>query len=195
MKYLLLSSLILSVSAYAATLGQYVSHPDGSSFQSFTLKKNKILYEKHSNYFDKKKNLTLGNFKLIKKEDLSRHEKKLENILSRIEEVDKYLKKKDSSFNELSSKKPHESFFLLGKYRITKDSDLYPELKVIYDELYQKQWKQISGIKLSDDLKKVISIEEGKEKSHGNFNMSFHCKTHSTPTVCGYKDLGILYIQ
>lgn len=187
--------LLFSGQVYSATIGQYVSHPDGSSFQSFTLEKNKVLYEKHSNYFDKKKDLSLGHFELTKKEDLSSHEKKLKNILSKIEEVDTYLKKKNSSFNELSSKKPHESFILLESFRVTKDSDLYPELKKIYDDLHQKNWKQVSGIRLSDDLKKVISIEKGKEKSKENFNMSFHCKTPSTPTVCGYKDLGILYIQ
>ena len=194
MKYLFLI-LLLSGQAYSATIGQYVSHPDGSSFQSFNLEKNKVIYEKHSNFFDKKKDLTLGHFELVKKEDLSKHEKKLKSILSKIKEVDTFLKKKDSSFNELSSKKQHESFILLESYRLTKGSDLYPELKKIYDELYQRNWKQVSGIKLSDDLKKVISIEDGKEKSKENFNMSFHCKAPSTPTVCGYKDLGILYIQ
>lgn len=194
MKYLFFI-LLFSGQLYSATIGQYISHPDGSSFQSFTLEKNKVLYEKHSNFFDIKKDLTLGHFELVKKEDLSKHEKKLKSILSRIKDVDTFLKKKDSSFNELSAKKPHESFLLLESFRVTKDSDLYPELKKIYDELYQKNWKQVSGIKLSDDLKKVISIEDGKEKSKENFNMSFHCKAPSAPTVCGYKDLGILYIQ
>lgn len=194
MKYLFII-LMLTGHVYSATIGQYISHPDGSSFQSFTLEKDKVLYEKHSNFFDKKKDLSLGHFKLAKEEDLSKQEKKLKNLLSKIQEVDTFLKKKDSSFNELSAKKPHESFILLGKYRVTKESDLYPELKAIYDELHQKNWKQVSGIKLSDDLKKIISIEDGKEKSKENFNMSFHCKAPSTPTVCGYKDLGILYIQ
>jgi hypothetical protein len=191
---LLFLSLFAS-SVSATTIGQYVSHPDGTSFQSFTIDKSKALYEKHSNYFDNKKDLSLGHFELTKKTDLAKQEKKLNSILTSIEEVDTFLKKKNTSFNELSSKKPHQSFLLINKYRVTKDSDLYQELKKIYDDLYQKDWKQISGIKLSDDLKKVISIKDGKKVSEEAFNMSFHCKKAVAPTVCGYKDLGILYIQ
>ena len=70
MKYLFLI-LLLSGQAYSATIGQYVSHPDGSSFQSFNLEKNKVIYEKHSNFFDKKKDLTLGHFELAKKSDVA----------------------------------------------------------------------------------------------------------------------------
>lgn len=191
--FLLLTFFSTQISA--ATLGQYISHPDGTSFQSFSLEKDKILYEKHSNFFDHKKDLRLGHFEPLKKIDVTLQKQKLERILAKIEEVDSFLKKKNTSFNELSSKKPHQSFLLLNKYRVTKDSDLYPELKKIYDELYGNEWKQVSGIKLSPDLKKVISIKDGKESSKKDFNMSFHCKAPTTPTVCGYKDLGILYIQ
>lgn len=195
MKYIFILLTILSSQLYAATLGQYISHPDGTSFQSFSLEKDKVLYEKHSNFFDDKKDLSLGHFEPRKKIDVTTQKKKLKKILAKIEEVDNFLKKKNSSFNELSSKKPHQSFLLLNKYRVTKDSELYPELKKIYDDLYENEWKQVSGIKLSPDLKKVISIKDGKESSTENFNMSFHCKAPTTPTVCGYKDLGILYIQ
>src|SRR5690606_7229279 len=123
-------------------------------------------------YFDQKKDLTLGHFELKKKQDVSAHEARLKKILAKIKEVDAFLQKKDTSFNEMSSKKPHQSFLLLDKYRVTKDSDLYPELKNIYDELFKKDWKQISGIRLSDDLKTVIKIEDGKETSKEKFNMS-----------------------
>lgn len=194
MKYVILF-MMFSLSAHSTTIGQYVSHPDGSSFQSFTLEKDKVLYEKHSNYFDPKKDLTLGHFELKKKQDVSKFDKTLKAHLIKIKEVDKFLQKKNTSFNEMSSKKPHQSFLLLDKYRVTKDSELYPELKKVFDELYQKDWKQMSGIKISDDLKSVISIEDGKETSKENFNMSFHCKAPAPPTVCGYKDLGILYLQ
>ncbi|MFP5386502.1 MAG: hypothetical protein ACLGHN_10515 [Bacteriovoracia bacterium] len=194
MKYLIVS-LLITVSAYGVEVGQYISHPDGSSFQSFNLEKSKVIYEKHSNFFDPKKDLSLGHFELSKKVDLSSEEKKLKEILNKIVEVDKFLRKKKSSFNELSSRNNHDSFILLEKFKVTKDSDLYPELKKIFDTLLNREWKQVDGVRLSEDLKKVIKVEEGKEVSREAFNMRFHCKKPDPPTVCGYKDLGILYIQ
>lgn len=194
MKYLLIFLLIIA-KAYGVELGQYISHPDGSSFQSFSLKNGKVIYEKHSNFFDNKKDLSLGHFELVKKSDFSVEEKRLNQVHGQIIEVDKFLKKKKSSFNELSSRKNHESYLLLDKYKVTKDSDLYPELKRIFDTLLSREWKQVDGIRISDDLKKVIKVDEGKEVSKEAFNMRFHCKKPDLPTVCGYKDLGILYIQ
>lgn len=186
---------LLSAQALGVTLGQYVSHPDGSSFQSFSLESEKVIYEKHSNYFDKEKDLRLGHFTLSKKIDLEIIKKRLNKIHGKIKDVDEYLKKKNSSFNDLSSKKPHQSFILLNSYRITKDSTYYPELKEIYDELFSQEWVQVSGIKISDDLKKVISINGGNAVSEEAFNMHFYCKSPVPPTICTYKDLGILYIQ
>lgn len=194
MKFLL-CLLFISTQLSAATLGQYISKPEGSSVQSFIIKKKSVVYDKRSNFFDQKKDLSLGSFKPAQTIDAAFYDRKLESILSKVEEVDDFLRKKKSSFNELSSKKPHDSFFLLNSYRITKDSDLYPEVKKIFEELYQSKWKQISGIKLTDDLKEVTTVKNGKAVSNNPFNMSFHCKAPSAPTICGYRDLGILYVQ
>lgn len=192
---ILLGLILITTQVSAATLGQYISKPEGSSVQSFVVEKKKVVYEKRSNFFDQKKDLSLGSFEPSQKVNAAVYEKKLESILSKVDEVDKFLRKKKSSFNELSSKKPHDSFFLLNSYRITKESDLYPEVKKIFEELYQANWKQLSGIKLTDDLKEVTTIKNGKAVSSNAFNMSFHCQAPSTPTICGYKDLGILYVQ
>ncbi len=194
MKYFFLS-LLLTTQLYATTIGQYQSSPDDSSVQSFTVTPNKVKYEKHSNLFDKAKDLSLGDFELEKNEALKQESAKLDEMLAKVKTVDQYLKKKNSSFNDLSSKNPHEAFLILNNYRITKGSDLYPELKKIYDDLAAKKWKHVSGIKLSDDLKNVTIIEKGKEVSKENFNLAFHCKNEEAPTVCGYKKLGILFVQ
>lgn len=194
MRYLILT-VLLTTQLGATTIGQYISSPDGSSVQAFKLTPKKVVYEKHSNYFDTRKDLTLGEFNLVGDTSLKDERAKLEEILAKVKTVDGYLRKKDSSFNDLSSKKPHEPFLILNDFRITKDSDLYPELKKIYDTLAAKNWRHISGIKLSDDLKNVIKIENGKEVSKENFNLAFHCKRQEAPTVCGYKELGILFVQ
>ncbi len=194
MKYLLFA-ILLTTQVFATTIGQCQSSADGSSVQSFTLTANKVKYEKHSNLFDKAKDLSLGDFELENTEALKQERAKLDEILAKVKTVDEYLKKKNSSFNDLSSKNPHEAFLVLNNYRVTKGSDLYPELKKIYDDLSAKKWKQVSGIKLSDDLKNVTIIEKGKEVSKENFNLAFHCKNEEAPTVCGYKKLGILFVQ
>ncbi len=194
MKYLILAILV-STQLHATTIGQYISSPDGSSVQAFDVTSKKVTYKKHSNFFDTKKDLTLGDFELVDDQAFKEERAKLEEILAKVKTVDEYLKKKDSSFNDLSSKKPHEPFLILDNYRITKDSDLYPELKKIYDTLSARKWKHVSGIKLSDDFKNVMKIENGKEVSKENFNLAFHCKKQEAPTVCGYKELGILFIQ
>lgn len=189
----LLAILLVSTSLNAATIGQYISSPDGSSHQSFTVTENKIKYDKQSNFFDKKTDLSLGHFEgsLDTKAELA----KLNEALNKVKTVDEFLKKKNSSFNDLSTKNPHESFLLLENFRITKSSDLYPELKAIYDRLSEKELKQVDGIRLTPDLKNVITIKNGKEVSKEAFNFPFHCKKAEKPTVCGYKDLGILFVQ
>lgn len=193
MKYLIAMFLIPTV--HATTLSQYQSSPSGSSVQTFDISANKTTYEKSSNLFDKEKSYQLGSFAIakeqIKKEDL----KKLEEILVKIKEVDTFLLQKDSSFNELADKSPHKSFLMLDKYRISQGSDLYPEVKRIFDDFQKLKWKQESGIKLSNDLKNLTTIKDGKEVKTEKFDFAFHCKDQKAPTVCAYKDIGILFVE
>lgn len=181
--------------AQAATLSQYHSSPDGSSVQKFTVTPQKALYEKKSNFFDKEKSYTLGSFTLdaskLSPEDL----KRLDEVVKKIKAVDDFLKKKNSSFNDLADKSPHRSFMILNEYRISQDSDLYPELKMYFEKLQKMQWKQESGIKLSNDLKTITIIKGGKETKTEVFNLAFQCQKAEVPTLCAYKDLGILYVQ
>jgi hypothetical protein len=194
MKYLVLALLTIT-SAHATVLSQYISSPDGSSEQRFVLTKNAAKYEKRSNFFDKTKSFTLGEFELTNEKVSAEDMKQIEKILGKIKDVDKFLKAKNSSFNDLSTKAPHDSFIILDEYRISQKSDLYPELKQIYDRLLARNWKQESGIKLSEDLKTLTIIKNGKEASKESFNFGFHCQKAQAPTVCGYKNLGILFVQ
>ncbi|MCM2349553.1 MAG: hypothetical protein NDI69_05995 [Bacteriovoracaceae bacterium] len=193
MKFLWL--ILLINFAQAATLSQYHSSPDGSSVQKFTVNSKNALYEKRSNFFDKEKSYSLGSFTLkaskISPEDL----KRLDEILKKIKTVDDFLKKKNSSFNDLSDKTPHRSFLVLNDYRISHESDLYPELKMLFEKFQNMEWKQESGIKLSNDLKTITTIQAGKETKTEAFNMPFQCQKAEAPTMCAYKDLGILYVQ
>lgn len=192
MKYLFLFLVTLNVQA--VSIGQFISTPEASSLQTFDLNKNSASYEKKSNFFDKSKDLSLGKFE-IKGADFSADLKVLNTTLAKIKAADELLQKKNSSFNELSKKKPHDSFITLEDYRISQDSDLYPDLKQIFDKLIVKKWKPDTGIKISDDLTSLITYKKGKEASKEAFNMAFHCQKDSAPTICSFKDLGIIYIK
>ena len=194
MKYLILALLTITT-AHATVLSQYISSPDGSSEQRFVLTKSAAKYEKRSNFFDKTKSFTLGEFELTNEKVSAEDMKQLEKILAKVKDVDQFLKKKNSSFNDFSAKAPHDSFIILDEYRVSQKSDLYPELKQIYDRLLAKNWKQESGIKLSEEMKTLTTIKNGKESSKEAFNFGFHCQKAQAPTVCGYKNLGILFVQ
>jgi hypothetical protein len=192
MKILIL--LLLSFQLQAASLGQYISSPEGSSIQTITVNKNLAMFDKKSNFFDLKKEYSLGKFE-AQSADLLEEEKVINSNFIKIKEVDDFLKKKHSDFNELSHKKPHESFLFIENFRISQASDMYPELKKAFDALQGKNWKHISGIKLTADLKYLVTVKGGKEISREPFNLPFHCKNDQPPTICSFKDLGIIYID
>lgn len=192
---LLIFFTVFSSALNAATLGQYYSSPEATSTQKFSISNSKLSYEKRSNFFDKKNDYRLGVFEAPATQATKADNKKLEAISKKIQKIDDFMKKKGESFNDLSTKKPHASFFLLNDYRISQESDLYPEVKEIYERLYEQNWKLKKGIKLSDDFKKLFHIKDGKEVSQEAFDFPFHCRKAEPPTICGYKDEGILYIK
>lgn len=194
MKTLLFLTLF-SFGAEAFTLSQYLSSPEGSSVQKLTLTPKKSEFMKASNFFDKKKDYTLGNFQLAKGAVSEADTKKVDEILVKIREVDTFMKKKNSSFNEMSSIKPHDAFLILNDYQISPKSTFYPELKAIFDQYTAREWKQISGVKLSEDLKQVIKVKDGKEISKEAFNLDVQCQPSSTLSICSFKSLGILFVE
>lgn len=191
---IVLTFFMICSSASATTLGQYISTPGGTSVQKFEITSSKVEYEKRSNFFDAKKDLSLGKFTSVQKIS-SKEQNHLESTLAKIKTVDEILKKKSTSFNELSQKVPHESFFMLDDYRVSKQSDLYPELKNVYDSLASLTWKLETGVRLTDDYKTVIYTKDGKEISRQPFNFRFHCEKPEPPTQCMIKDYGILFLS
>lgn len=192
MKYLL--ALFVAMSAQGAVISRNISTPDATSEQRFEIEKGKATYFKSSNFFDLKKELAVGTFapkKPIPEKDLAR----LEEILEKIKTVDEFLKKKNSAFNELSEKKPHESYIRLDQYRITQGSELYPELKDIFERLQTYEWKQESGIRLTDDYKNLITVKNGKDVSKESFHSDFYCNKQAVPPVCLYKNIGVIYLE
>ena len=191
----LLFLLILPLSAEAFTLTQYLSSPEGSSVQRFILTPKKSEFIKSSNYFDKKKDYALGSFELAKGQVSDVDLKKVDEILTKIREVDTFMKKKNSSFNEMSAIKPHDAFLILDDFQISPKSTFYPELKNIFDQYAAREWKQISGIKLSEDQKQVIKIKDGKEISKEVFKFDVQCQSSTSISICSFKDVGILFVE
>jgi hypothetical protein len=187
--------LVMIGNVYATTFSQIRSTPEGTSEQGFTISKTNISYVKRSNYFDSSKSLTLGEFGTSNAKAGLAVLPKLQEALVKIKQVDKFMRKKNSSFNEMSEKSPHEPYFLLDDYRITSGSILYKELEANFKKLESIHWKQKSGIKLSDDFKTVTKIENEKESSKTEFNFRLHCKNPQAPTICIYKDHGILFLK
>ena len=83
----------------------------------------------------------------------------------------------------------------MDDFRITKNSNLYPELIEIFERLQKLEWKHESGLKLAPDYKTQSIIKDGKETSSGNFDFEFQCKHSKAPTMCIFKDVGILYLE
>lgn len=192
MKFFLL--FLISTGAHAVSIAKYISTPDAVSEQRFELNKGQAKYVKASNFFDLKNQNALGVFE-TKSLKISKIEVRLEEVLKKVKSADDFLKSKKSSFNDLSDKSPHASFIYLNDYRITQKSELYPELKNLFEELQGEAWKQKSGIRLSDDYKTVITISDGKEISKEPFQFEFYCRQPSGQTTCQYKKLGVLHVE
>lgn len=190
----ILTLILIASSVFAVNISRYISLPEGVSEQRFELEKDRATYQKTSNFFDKDKNLSLGTFS-AKSKKVAQETDKIIKVLKKIKGVDDFLKKKNSSFNELSDKSPHASFIFLGDFRITKNSNLYPELFSIFERLQKLEWKHESGLKLTLDYKTQSIIKNGKETSSRNFDFEFQCKHPKAPTMCIFKDVGILYLE
>jgi hypothetical protein len=95
----------------------------------------------------------------------------------------------------LAGKLYHQSYLLIDDFIISKDSNQFQTLNDILSKLQALEWTQNSGISLSEDFKKLYVIKNGKVQSSEAFDLGFRCKDPKTPTVCGYKDLGILYVE
>lgn len=194
MKYLIVSVLFLAQVAHAVELARIHSDPEVSSRVRYIISDKEIKLKKESNLFDEKKDLTLGTFKLVPSKKFSSN--RLNAIRDEIKRADEFLKKKGSSFNELSStKEHHKPFITIDDFRILEGSNYYAELDKTLKELSSLPREQLTGMLLSSDLKKVSYIKDGKMTKTDPFNIKFSCKNEAAPTVCYFKGEGFLILR
>jgi hypothetical protein len=195
MKIIYLILFLFSFNLWSLTLSSSRSVPEGTSIQTFLFEDKILSYKKRSNYFDIKDDMRIGEFQVDNTSDIIALKKKVENILVEIKKVDKFLQSRGSSFNKLSGPIYHESIFYLEDFVIKSSSVHYIKLKDYFDKLQGFSFKQNSGIELSKDAKEFTIIEKGSIAKKEAFNMSFYCQKSTAPTICGYKDVGILYLK
>jgi hypothetical protein len=191
-----LAILILSICTLnAATISRYIDKPEGISMQSYELNNGKAMFRKHSNFFDESRDFSLGDFVPVSTEGINIQEKRLNKILYQIKDVEKFLQTKDQGFNDLTPLSLHESAILIDKFKISKSSILYPEALAIFESLKKRQWRQVAGVKLTEDFKKIGIIQGGKEVKSLEFDFKSFCNNALPPATCRYKDLGPLYVR
>jgi hypothetical protein len=185
----LLFLLLISQSAGALTLTKVMSLTEGSASLEVEVSNKTLVLNKSSNQFAESTSLSLGKF--ISNEPFD--ERSLIALKKKIDETHKFLSSRGLSFNELSAVKPHETFFMVDEAKIGQGSVLHKELDALFTELMKRKWTQREGIELSDDRRTLVSFQAGKA-TKGPFNLAFHCKQPSLPTVCYFKDLGWLKV-
>lgn len=182
-------SLFFTLSTFALSLGQFQTVPGATDARKWTFESGKISLEKRTNAFDLNRNLKLGKFQAQDEKTAIQNDLKL--ILQSITLVDKNLKRKGKTFNDLSNGRPHEPFFQLNEYFIYKSSRLYSEIEGIIRKLEKLNWKHLTGIELSEDYKKQ-KIINGETS---DFDFAFSCDKEKPPTACYFKDFGRLLVK
>ena len=163
-------AIFISFSSFALSLAQYQSMPGSTDARKWIFESGKISLEKRTNAFDKKKDLKLGKFRAADQDSVIENELKL--ILQSMTLVDKNLKRKGKSFNDLSNGRPHEPFLQLNEFFIYKSSRLYLQIESIIGKLESLKWDHLSGLELSDDYKKVKIVNGATS----DFNFRFNCE-------------------
>jgi hypothetical protein len=184
---LLVLLITLYTSVYAVTLEKYFSQPQESFKSSIDLNKEQFILTKNTNYFDVKKSLSVGQFKISS----LGHEgilKNLDEVLKKIVDVDKALKQKGTSFNHVSAPKGHAVIFRLNEYVIGEDSKYFKILEESFQQLAGLNWKHETGYEVSQDFKTVKEIEHGKVKLTKEYATDFYCKKD----ICTYYGGGFL---
>lgn len=192
--YLFIISLFIN-SSFAVTLIKYKSMPENASVQQFEIEAKKITFKKESNYFDQKVDYQLGTYVLNSNVDIKAITKELEVVLEKAKTVDKFLKEtKGSSFNEISPPGSHDTFYVLEDFKIGKSSNLYPAVDKVFKSMQTSEMKMLSGVVLDKNLQTYNLIKDGKSTSSEKFTME-NCLTQRLPTVCKFKNYGVLYVD
>ncbi|MFL5783911.1 MAG: hypothetical protein ACJ76H_04815 [Bacteriovoracaceae bacterium] len=196
MKYFLLA-VLFSATAYSSTFGKYRSTPEGVASQKFILNETNATFEKTSNYFDlKDRDYAIGILKLEKvNEDYKTVMKKIDEYGAKFKEVDDYLKTKGSSFNEVAGLLKHQAVILVNDYRVMPESKYYAELDGLFKKLQKLDWKLTKGYRVTEDLQKVLEIDEGKAVKTSPFARDLYCQKIHPPTICTPYGGGQIYVK
>ena len=196
MKYLYAFFLAFSFQASATTFGKYRSTPDGVASQKFIADKDVTKFEKTSNYFDlSDKDYSVGIYTSEDRKEFSELMTKVEEYSKKFQVVDEYLKTKGSSFNNVSGSPGHEEVILVNDYRIRKESKFYAELDGVFKKLRGLKWKQQKGYQVSQDLMKLMEIEDGKTIKTSPYARDLYCQRVQPPTTCTFYGGGQIYVK
>src|SRR5690606_21762934 len=150
MKWSLSFLLLLSTSLYALELEKVKQEGETFHSQKFILANSSNEFLKKSNYFDEKENYEIGRYE-ISQNKIEPFLKNLNEIVTKIKNVDSLLNSKGKSFNELSLKdKDHLASFNLEGFIITKDSNLFSEVESLFKSLKDLDWKMKKGIRIKN---------------------------------------------
>lgn len=169
--------------------------PENVSIQQFDISSKKIIFKKETNFFDQKIDYELGTYILNSKTDIKNIEKQLDDVLEKVKTVDKYLKDtKGSSFNEISPPASHDTYYVLGDFKIGEASSLYPAVDKVFKSMQSEEKKLLDGVALDQKLGLINYKKDGKIISTSKFTME-NCLKPALPTVCKFKNYGVLYVD
>jgi hypothetical protein len=121
--------------------------------------------------------------------------KKIDEYGAKFKEVDDYLKTKGSSFNEVAGLLKHQAVILVNDFRIMPESKYYAELDGLFKKLQKLDWKLTKGYRLTEDLQKVLEIEEGKPVKTSPFARDLYGQRVHPPTICTPYGGGQIYVK
>ncbi|MBY0518685.1 MAG: hypothetical protein K2P81_17375 [Bacteriovoracaceae bacterium] len=196
MKYLILTCLI-TANAFAGLKFSFErSTPSGSDRFEIENKSSEVIIHKTSNWFDKKEDLRLGDFKSQNPSSLKSVQAELEQIEEQLKKANDKLTAYGTTFNDLNSKSSlHSPYFKVNDFKVQKGSTLYPKLEQIFTKLQQTPLTLVNGVELDSTKKNYIFYENSKETGREPFNVRFFCEQPRFPTRCMARKWGTLYLE
>lgn len=187
-----LIAFITSVEVSAVSLTKFQSTPEGTSSQVFLVEETKATLDKNTNLFDPKLDFALGIFRRESLEDFKEVHRKLAELEGKFKIVDETLKKRKTSFNDISGKPGHKTILILGDYRVMPESKYYGELEVLFNQLQKLEWNLEEGYRISPDLSTVSVYKDGKVQKTEKYLKIAHCSDDRT--TCTYNLGGRIFL-
>lgn len=189
---ILLLGITLSSNAYSLSISIEKSTPDGIFQKAVTLKENKSLFTKNSNYFDKDSQ-QIGKFQI-------KNQNKLAPVIKEIKRLEKALDLIASKIsNPKSLQRPvHEKTYIkLNSHFITTEHPLFKEidknLALIFEQI-QTEAIDVMEVKEEDGFLVKIISKNGKEQK-SPFSHKAHCRGGAKALICTDDKYGTLFVK